>query len=223
MTYFQSEENYHDRRLQDKKRTIYIDTVGVSILDFNLTESQMQSLIYSGYTAASKFAQSLKDTNQHFLLSAPLLSSLLKIYDGHIELNNEFRFNKSRLNYDSIEIPNIIYTFYSKGTDQEIEYFKKLKFKLSSVNDLGDTVFHIAAKLKDKACMEKLLRFNSNESLAQYDIKNLNGDFAFDLVRIIPNKQEQVELAQILFNNGFRNAIDCPDKSSIIAMLSFSS
>ena len=92
MTYFQSEENYHDRRLQDKKRTIYIDTVGVSMLDFNLTESQMQSLIYSGYTAASKFAQSLKDTNQHFLLSAPLLSSLLKIYDGHIELNNEFRF-----------------------------------------------------------------------------------------------------------------------------------
>jgi hypothetical protein len=35
MTYFQSEENYHDRRIQDKKRTIYIDTVGVSILDFN--------------------------------------------------------------------------------------------------------------------------------------------------------------------------------------------
>ena len=92
MTYFQSEENYHDRRLQDKKRTIYIDTVGVSMLDFNLTESQMQSLIYSGYTAASKFAQSLKVTNQNFSLSAPLLSSLLKIYDGHIELNNEFRF-----------------------------------------------------------------------------------------------------------------------------------
>ena len=64
-----------------------------------------------------------------------------------------------------------------------------------------------------------LFRFNSNESLVEYDIKNLNGDFSFDLVRIIPNKQEQVELAQILFNNGFINANDCPDKSSFITML----
>ena len=87
------------------------------------------------------------------------------------------------------------------------------------MNNLGDTVFHIAVKLKDKTCMEKLFRFNTTESLAQYDIKNLNGDFAFDLVRIIPNKQEQVELAHILFNNGFRNATDCPDKSSFITML----
>ena len=74
-----------------------------------------------------------------------------------ILLNNEFRFNKSRLNYDSTEIPNIIYTFYSKGTDQEIEYLKKLKFKLSSLNDLGDTVFRIVAKLKDKASMENVV------------------------------------------------------------------
>ena len=220
MTYFQSEENYHDRRLQDKKRTIYIDTVGVSMLDFDLTEAKMQSLIYSGYTAACKYAQSLKDSSQHFSLSASLLSSLLKIYDGHIELNTEFRFNKLRLNYDSFEVPKVIYEFYSKGNDQEIEYLKKLKFKFSSVNDLGDTVFHLAAKSKDKVCMDRLFKLNPRENLGQYDVKNKNGDFAFDIIKTIDDQQERYDLAMIFFQNGFKNANNCPDQNSILKMLS---
>ncbi len=220
-TYFQSEENYHDRRLKDKKRTIYIDTVGVSMLDFNLSEPKIQSLIYSGYTAASKFTQCLKDSSQNLSLSAPLLSSLLKIYNGDIQLNNEFRFQKSRIDFDSNEIPKVIYEFYSKGSDREIEFLKSLKFSIFKVNASGDNVFHIAAKLNDKKCLEKLFNSGiSKEDLIKCDVKNNNGDFVFDLIKRVENEQDKIELAMLLFRNNFTNATNCPDKSSIIKMLS---
>jgi NTE family protein len=220
-TFLQSEENYHDRRLQDKKRTIYIDSVDVSMLDFNLSEEKMQSLIYSGYTAASNFTQSLKDSSQHFSLSAPLLGSLLKIYNGRIQLNNEFHFKKSRIDFNSAEIPQVIYEFYSKGSDQEIEFLKSLKFSFFSVNALGDNVFHIAAKLNDKKCLEKLCNSEiSRKSLMKCDVKNNNGDFVFDLIKRVENEQDKIEIATLLYRNNFTNATNCPDKSSIIKMLS---
>jgi NTE family protein len=213
-TYFQSEENYHDRRLQDKKRTIYI--VGVSMLDFNLSEEKMQALIYSGYTAASKFTQSLKDSSQHFSLSAPLLGSLLKIYNGHIQLNNEFHFKKSRIDFNSAEIPQVIYEFYSKGSDQEIEFFKSLKFSFFSVNTLGDNVFHIAAKLNDKKCLEKLFNSGiSKDSLMKCNVKNNNGEYVFDIINRLENIQDKNELAMLLSLNNFKNNNNFPEKINI--------
>jgi NTE family protein len=206
-TYFQSEENYHDRRLQDKKRTIYIDTVGVSMLDFNLSEVKIQALIYSGYTAASKFTQCLKNSSQHFDLSAPLLASLLNIYKGDIQLNSEFRIQKSRIDFDSAETPQLIYKFYSKGSDRELEFFKKFKLSFSKLNASGDNVFHIAVKLNDKKCLEKLFNSGiSNEDLIKCDVKNNNGDFVFDLIKRIENEQDKIEIAALLYRTNFINS-----------------
>jgi hypothetical protein len=186
-----------------------------------LSEPKMQSLIYSGYTAASKFTQSLKDSSQHFVLSATILASLLKIYNGDIQLNNEFRFQKSRIDFDSAEIPQVIYEFYSKGSDRELEFFKSFNFSIFKVDALGDNVFHIAAKLKDKNCLEKLFNSGiSNEDLIKCDVKNNNGDSVFDLVKRVENEQDKIEIATLLYRNNFKNATNCPDKSSIIKMLS---
>jgi hypothetical protein len=154
-------------------------------------------------------------------LSAPLLSSLLKIYNGDIQLNNEFRFQKSRIDFDSIKIPQVIYKFYSKGSDRELEFFKSLNFSIFKVNASGENVFHIAAKLNDKKCLEKLFNSGiSKEDLIKCDVKNNNGDFVFDLVKRIENEQDKIEIATLLYRTNFKNTTNCPDKSSIIKMLS---
>jgi ankyrin repeat protein len=170
--------------------------------------------------------QSLKDLITNYItlnvkLSAPLLASLLKIYTGRIQLSNEFRFLKSDIDFNSIEIPQVIYEFYSKGNDQEIEFFKRFKLSFSSVNASGDNVFHIAAKLNDKQCLEKLFNSGiSDESLIECDVKNNNGDFVLDLINRGKNEQDKKELAELLSRNNFKNTTNkSPDKSPIIYML----
>jgi NTE family protein len=39
----------------DRKRTIFIDTLGISSTDFNLSDKQINSLLKSGENAADKF------------------------------------------------------------------------------------------------------------------------------------------------------------------------
>jgi ankyrin repeat protein len=170
--------------------------------------------------------QSLKDLITNYItlnveLSAPLFGSLLKICTGRIQLSNEFRFLKSNIDYNSIETPQVIYEFYSKGSDQEIEFFKSLKLSFFSVNASGDNVFHIAAKLGDKKCIEKLLNSEiSRKSLMKCDIKNNNGDFVLDLINRGKNEQDKKELAELLSRNNFKNTTNkSPDKSPIIYML----
>jgi ankyrin repeat protein len=170
--------------------------------------------------------QSLKDLITNYMslnveLSAPLLASLLKIYTGRIRLSNEFRFLKSNIDFNSIETPQVIYEFFSKGNDQEIEFFKRFKLSFSSVNASGDNVFHIAAKLNDKQCLEKLFNSGiSDESLVECDVKNNRGDFVLDFINRGKNKQDKNELAELLSRNNFKNTTNkSPDKSPIIYML----
>ena len=89
------------------------------------------------------------------------------------------------------------------------------------MNASGENVFHIAAKLNDKKCLEQLFDSGiSKESLVKCDVKNNNGDFVFDLIKRVENEQDKYEIAALLFGNNFTNATNCPDKSSIIKMLS---
>ena len=203
---FQSEENFHDKRIQDKKRTIYIDTVGVSMLDFNLSREKMQSLIYSGFTAANKYCNGLKDSSQNFVLSSYLLGSLLEVYSGNIELNAEFKFHKSRLNYDSPRLPKIITKFYSRGSDKEITFFKKLNINLASKDSFGENVFHLAAKSKDNSdYLKRVFENNRDIDFGQFDIENHNGEYVLDLVSRIPDEREKINLAKIFIDKRFKH------------------
>jgi ankyrin repeat protein len=169
---------------------------------------------------------SLKDLITNYMtlnveLSAPLLSSLLNIYTGDIQLNSDlFRFQKSRIDYSSAEIPHVIFEFYSKGSDRELEFFKSLKLSFSSLNASGDNVFHVAVKSNDKKCLEKLFDSEiSRKSLMKCDVKNNKGEFVLDLLHLVKNEHDKNELAALLHRNNFKNTSKSPDKSSIFNML----
>jgi NTE family protein len=55
--YFKKEEVNHVKRDQDQLRTVYIDTLGLSALDFNLTNDSMDNLIESGFRAVDEFLE----------------------------------------------------------------------------------------------------------------------------------------------------------------------
>jgi NTE family protein len=53
--YFKKEEINHTKRDHDQLRTVYIDSLGLSALDFNLTRDAMDNLIESGRRAVDEF------------------------------------------------------------------------------------------------------------------------------------------------------------------------
>jgi predicted acylesterase/phospholipase RssA len=53
--YFKKEEVNHTKRVEDQQRTVYIDTLGLSPLDFNLSRETMDNLIESGSRAVDEF------------------------------------------------------------------------------------------------------------------------------------------------------------------------
>jgi NTE family protein len=55
--YFLSEEMYHSEKTKDKERTIYIDSLDISALDFDLTSEDKKRLIESGEYAVECFLQ----------------------------------------------------------------------------------------------------------------------------------------------------------------------
>lgn len=55
--YFKKEEVNHVKREQDQQRTVYIDTLGLSALDFNLSIEAMDFLIESGFRAVDEFLE----------------------------------------------------------------------------------------------------------------------------------------------------------------------
>ncbi len=56
--YFKKEEVNHTKRVEDQQRTVYIDTLGLSPLDFNLSRETMDNLIVSGSRAVDEFLSS---------------------------------------------------------------------------------------------------------------------------------------------------------------------
>ena len=61
--YFLSEEMIHSERIKDKERTIYIDSLQMSALDFDLTNEDKQRLIKSGQEAVEFFLQLNRNKN----------------------------------------------------------------------------------------------------------------------------------------------------------------
>ena len=61
--YFKKEEVYHIKRVEDQKRTVYIDTLGLSPLDFNLTRDTMDNLIESGRRAIDEFLEASNEND----------------------------------------------------------------------------------------------------------------------------------------------------------------
>ena len=65
--YFKKEEVNHVKREQDQQRTVYIDTLGLSALDFNLTSENMDNLIESGLRAVDEFLEiNNNDNNERY-------------------------------------------------------------------------------------------------------------------------------------------------------------
>ena len=59
--YFSSEESIHSTRLKDKQRTIYIDSLGIQAIDFDLNNELKLELINSGYLAVENYLQSKRN------------------------------------------------------------------------------------------------------------------------------------------------------------------
>jgi NTE family protein len=55
--YWLSEGNSHTEKIKDKERTIYIDTLSMGVLDFNLSFEDKKKLIKSGQDAIESFLQ----------------------------------------------------------------------------------------------------------------------------------------------------------------------
>jgi WD40 repeat protein len=130
--YFSSEESIHSTRLKDKQRTIYIDSLGIQAIDFDLNNELKLELINLQSNRNNKVLKLENTINSNskyalaFLEKGYFSSNLhriaIKYYDKAIELNPnlaEAYFNKAKLlNNDNESIekakqlnPNIETTF----------------------------------------------------------------------------------------------------------------
>lgn len=157
------QESDHHRQKDDLQRTIYIDSCDIGMLDFDLTDSQVEKLIDSGKKAVNDYCiriNNLNITTHDVRLSFSLLAALFTISKNSKSLvqdNNIYQLIKENINKQSLNIPTVIYSFYSHGTLEEINYLKTLGLDIKMKNEHGNTVLHLAALKNDRVCIERIL------------------------------------------------------------------
>lgn len=65
--YQRREENLHSERSQDKERTVYIDSLDISALDFDLSREKKEKLILSGRSAVDDYLSKRKKAKKTLL------------------------------------------------------------------------------------------------------------------------------------------------------------
>jgi NTE family protein len=156
------QESDHHRQKDDRQRTIYIDSCDIGMLDFDLTDAQVENLVDSGKKAVNDYCtriNNLSITTHHVRLSFGLLASLFTISKNSkspVQDNNIYQLIKENIDKQSLNIPTVIYSFYSQGTLEEISYLKTLGLDIKMKNEHGNTVLHLAALKNDRVCIERI-------------------------------------------------------------------
>jgi hypothetical protein len=121
--YFSSEESLHSVRLKDKQRTVYIDSLGITAIDFDLSSERKLELVNSGCEAVQSYLQSNRNNKVLKIENSSNRTHALAFLEkGYFSKN----LNVAISHYDkSIELnPKLAEAYFNKG-----QCLKKLKHK----------------------------------------------------------------------------------------------
>lgn len=180
-------------RGNDNVRTILIETMGISTLDFDIDEIQKQNLINSGEVSTRKFWDESKRNSSLF----PTLATVL---------------NKYGLKLEKANTPQAVFDIYQSAKSDEIGILKNL-FPIDITNtEDGQTALHIAAKKGRKECTKMLI-----EGGADIEKVDKNGETFLDRIA----KNNHVHLLISMLNN--QKVMDagykCANPERVIAVL----
>lgn len=186
--YYNREEITHSKRVKDQSRTVYIDTLGLSALDFDLSKETMLKLIANGEKAVrDHLASSESRQSSRLKISPYLYGCLMQIYADKIDLNQFVRLTSSKLNHNSSLVPSIAYEFFSKGSEKEIEYLRDLRIDIAKTDDNGNNVLHLAALKSDFESVKKL-----KDYINELNVRNNSSEHPIDIARKFNDKSELV-------------------------------
>ncbi len=130
--YFLSEENHHSEKIKDKERSIYIDSLNQSPLDFDLANEDKEKLIESGEKAVESFLQMNRNRNALKIKSSNkmyALGFLKKAYYLDNDYKAAVKYNDKALDIN----PNLAEAYFNKSIilkdlnrlDESSECFKQ--------------------------------------------------------------------------------------------------
>ncbi len=195
--YLEKQESEHARQKESLHRTIYIDTVGVSMLDFNLSDENKRNLINAGYRAADEYFSRMQVLDKKVSLSPHLLATLVRTSKHPLLIQGERGIEIKGIEINPEMLPKLIYKFYLYGTDSEIEFLDGLKININAQDKEGNTAAHYAVKSQQLRCLERLI-----QKSAKLDTVNNFQASLLDLACMIQDSRVSIQVLIKLLRNG---------------------
>lgn len=163
-TFLNQQESNHGRSFDDR-RTVYIDMGDVSVLDFDLSAAQKNSLLNAARVGVMDYRRRVKQYQPPVKMPKALLMSLAdhcKSSQLLVQVNADGSLTVPSLSLQR-QAPALVYEFYSHGP-AEIAIFKTLGIPKHSIDPAGHTALHLAIQKVDLVAIENLLadKFNVN-------------------------------------------------------------
>jgi hypothetical protein len=185
---FTNQENQHASDLDQRRRTVYINTHQVGTVDFDITEENKELLIRSGREAADCFytRQSELMPSHHripvFLKEYFLLDPLKRHPSGFVIPDDlDEKFNKIIKIACAVSVESLRRVLTVLGVDPSIQDTK------------GNTLSHRAAISGDIALLKKLYIICSN-----FNIKNYAGRTVLDCAAYCENSEKRASILEFL-------------------------
>lgn len=161
-----------------RKRTVYIETMGVSLFDFNLTRDKQFALMRAGQEGVEQYFCRAQFSKGGLRFTTVRLIELLEKLIPHIvaatdmSYSPELRFlpNKQREMYLNISLnaaqsPEVVCQLLECANREETENLFTLGLNLYVRNEKGQTAFHLAIEQGDFDLLQKLIQTKRPEQL----------------------------------------------------------
>lgn len=201
------QESDHARQKEDRDRTIYIETLNVSMLDFNLSGEMKRSLSYAGYRAADEYCRRAIQFDQPVSFPPAVMGSLFSALLSPIQMRRDGGIQSKNLRFNPFVIPEFIYQFYltlSTPSIAQKAFLERLGISLNTKDRSGNTALHLTAVRAEPGsfeCAKRLL-----EAGISNNVINLEGNTALDLVAkqiaTVKASDEQVRIVLFLVEMG---------------------
>lgn len=199
--YLNHEENLHFHS-DDRKRSVYIDSMGFSTLDFALNENSQNILIQSGQVAVNDFNKRSKHEIHEFKLSRNVLIPLIKYSN-----NPQIYFSESGIRFDNLKVdithPQQVYNLYFCAEDDDISCLKELGININTTDAQGNNALHYAMLKCNDKLLKSLIKHEADRKKIIDNTKKVVSRLLSANIENIPNKNGWFVL-DIMWN--FRNA-----------------
>lgn len=161
----------------DQYRTVFINTLDVGMLSFDITSGKKQELILSGHEGVRNFLNRSQACHEQHL-SANTLATLIQHGDYQVNIiQGQAKYSITRWQaQDADTAAKVVYQLYKDATSEELLALRSL-VNPNITDSQGNTALHYAKIFADETTIEILTKYAN----ASTSIKNKAGKLAHEL------------------------------------------